>query len=277
MQLVMDMKREVLSLPSLQGPASGQHAHSAKRINRSSTSQPIKPPSLSEQATWPELPQWTTTTSTIVPKRRMIEPKSCETTSCCPPPPTPPDQLLDPRPSHGEQADPALPDRRPVGVPGIAPTTTSVPRLVAVGATAKRHPHGGECEPQSPPWNSSQANAYPQHRNTPDNNPDIPFKFTPANEAIIAEVLKRYPPQYKKAAVMPILDLGQRQHGFASISVMNEVARLLEMPPMRVYEVASFYTMYNRTPVGKFHVQLCTTVSLPLSTPPPSPKPRPHN
>ncbi|KAK0638773.1 thioredoxin-like [2Fe-2S] ferredoxin-domain-containing protein [Cercophora newfieldiana] len=97
------------------------------------------------------------------------------------------------------------------------------------------------------------------HRNTPDNNLDIPFKFTAANEAIITEILKRYPPQYKKAAVMPILDLGQRQHGFTSISVMNEVARILEMPPMRVYEVASFYTMYNRTPVGKFHVQACTT------------------
>ncbi|GAB1313979.1 NADH:ubiquinone oxidoreductase 24 [Madurella fahalii] len=97
------------------------------------------------------------------------------------------------------------------------------------------------------------------HRNTPDNNPEIPFKFTEQNEAIITEILKRYPPQYKKAAVMPLLDLGQRQHGFTSISVMNEVARILEMPPMRVYEVASFYTMYNRTPVGKFHVQACTT------------------
>lgn len=60
---------------------------------------------------------------------------------------------------------------------------------------------------------------------------------------------------------MPLLDVGQRQHGFTSISVMNEVARLLEMPPMRVYEVASFYTMYNRTPVGKFFIQACTTVS----------------
>ena len=68
---------------------------------------------------------------------------------------------------------------------------------------------------------------------------------------------------------MPILDLGQRQHGFTSISVMNEVARLLEMPPMRVYEVASFYTMYNRTPVGKYHVQACTTVR------PSPPRPRP--
>ena len=60
---------------------------------------------------------------------------------------------------------------------------------------------------------------------------------------------------------MPLLDLGQRQHGFTSISVMNEVARVLEMPPSRVYEVASFYTMYNRSPVGKYHVQVCTTVS----------------
>ena len=58
---------------------------------------------------------------------------------------------------------------------------------------------------------------------------------------------------------MPLLDLGQRQHGFTSISVMNEVARLLSMPPMRVYEVATFYTMFNRSPVGKYFVQVCTT------------------
>ena len=45
---------------------------------------------------------------------------------------------------------------------------------------------------------------------------------------------------------------------------MNEVARLLDMPPMRVYEVASFYTMYNRTPVGKYFIQACTTVRLPI-------------
>ena len=99
-----------------------------------------------------------------------------------------------------------------------------------------------------------------QHRDTADNNPSIAFKFSAQNVRLIDEILKRYPPQYKKAAVMPLLDLGQRQHGFTSISVMNEVARLLEMPPMRVYEVATFYTMYNRTPVGKYHLQLCTTV-----------------
>lgn len=78
-----------------------------------------------------------------------------------------------------------------------------------------------------------------QHRDTPDNNLNIPFKFNEQNEKLMKEILSRYPSQYKKAAVMPLLDLGQRQHGFTSISVMNEVARLLEMPPMRVYEVAS--------------------------------------
>ena len=101
-----------------------------------------------------------------------------------------------------------------------------------------------------------------KHRDTAENNASIPFKFTPQNLRLLDEILKRYPPQYKKAAVMPLLDLGQRQHGFTSISVMNEVARLLEMPPMRVYEVATFYSMYNRDPVGKYHVQVCTTVRL---------------
>ncbi|KAI9470696.1 MAG: thioredoxin-like [2Fe-2S] ferredoxin-domain-containing protein [Benjaminiella poitrasii] len=97
------------------------------------------------------------------------------------------------------------------------------------------------------------------HRDTPENNPNIPFEFNEDNKKRMKEILKKYPEQYKKAAIMPLLDLGQRQHGFTSISVMNEVARLLEVPPMRVYEVATFYTMYNRQPVGKYFLQLCTT------------------
>lgn len=59
--------------------------------------------------------------------------------------------------------------------------------------------------------------------------------------------------------MIPLLHLGQKQLGWTSISVMNEVARILEVPPMRVYEVATFYTMFNREPVGKFFLQLCTT------------------
>ena|ERR1700753_272262 len=61
---------------------------------------------------------------------------------------------------------------------------------------------------------------------------------------------------------MLLLDLGQKQHGYTSLSVMNEVARILEMPPTRIYEIATFYTKYNRTPVGKFFIQVCTTVSI---------------
>ncbi|RDA93582.1 hypothetical protein CP533_6169 [Ophiocordyceps camponoti-saundersi (nom. inval.)] len=131
------------------------------------------------------------------------------------------------------------------------------PSLLRRGALAVSRPARQMRPFSGASWRLSDA--LQVHRNTAENNPNIPFKFNEENEKIMAEILKRYPPQYKKAAVMPLLDLGQRQHGFTSISVMNEVARLLEMPPMRVYEVATFYTMYNRTPVGKYFVQACTT------------------
>lgn len=98
------------------------------------------------------------------------------------------------------------------------------------------------------------------HRDTPYNNPKIPFKFSPENLKVAESVIAKYPPQYKKAAVIPLLDLAQRQNkGWTSISVMNYVAELLEMPPMRVYEVATFYTMFNREPIGTNFIQVCTT------------------
>jgi NADH dehydrogenase (ubiquinone) flavoprotein 2 len=76
----------------------------------------------------------------------------------------------------------------------------------------------------------------------------IAFEFTPENLKRANEIISHYPPQYKKAATIPLLDLGQRQNkGWTSISVMNYVAKLLEVPPMRVYEVATFYTMFNRS------------------------------
>ncbi|KAJ7738478.1 thioredoxin-like [2Fe-2S] ferredoxin-domain-containing protein [Mycena maculata] len=98
------------------------------------------------------------------------------------------------------------------------------------------------------------------HRDTPYNNPQIAFKFDAQNLKRAEEIISHYPPQYKKAAVIPLLDLGQRQNkGWTSISVMNYVAELLELPPMRVYEVATFYTMFNREPIGTNFVQVCTT------------------
>ncbi|MBV5324685.1 MAG: NAD(P)H-dependent oxidoreductase subunit E, partial [Rhodospirillaceae bacterium] len=61
-------------------------------------------------------------------------------------------------------------------------------------------------------------------------------------------------------AVMPLLDLAQRQDGWVSRAAMEAIAGMLDMAPIRVEEVATFYTMYNRKPVGKFHVQVCTNL-----------------
>uniref|UniRef100_A0A2K6EN23 NADH:ubiquinone oxidoreductase core subunit V2 n=1 Tax=Propithecus coquereli TaxID=379532 RepID=A0A2K6EN23_PROCO len=97
------------------------------------------------------------------------------------------------------------------------------------------------------------------HRDTPENNPDTPFDFTPENYKRIEAIVKNYPEGHKAAAVLPVLDLAQRQNGWLPISAMNKVAEILQVPPMRVYEVATFYTMYNRKPVGKYHIQVCTT------------------
>jgi NADH-quinone oxidoreductase E subunit len=59
---------------------------------------------------------------------------------------------------------------------------------------------------------------------------------------------------------MPLLDLAQRQHGWLPRAAMDHVAQILDMPPIRVYEVATFYTMYNLKPVGRHHVQVCTNL-----------------
>ncbi|KAG5850990.1 hypothetical protein ANANG_G00088230 [Anguilla anguilla] len=97
------------------------------------------------------------------------------------------------------------------------------------------------------------------HRDTTDNNPDTPFEFTPENLERIEAIIKNYPEGHKQAATIPVLDLAQRQHGWLPISAMNKVAEVLEVPPMRVYEVATFYTMFMRKPMGKYHIQICTT------------------
>ncbi len=97
------------------------------------------------------------------------------------------------------------------------------------------------------------------HRDTPENNPDTPFEFTSENMKRVEKIIANYPDGHQAAAVIPVLDLAQRQHGWLPISAMNSVAEILNMPRMRVYEVATFYTMFNRDPVGKYHVQICTT------------------
>jgi len=103
-------------------------------------------------------------------------------------------------------------------------------------------------------------NALFNHVDTPENNADTPFDFTPENYKRIEAIKANYPEGHKVAAMMPILDVAQRQNdNWLPISAMNKVAEILDVPPMRVYEVATFYTMYNRNPVGKYYLQLCTT------------------
>lgn len=72
--------------------------------------------------------------------------------------------------------------------------------------------------------------------------------------------MSRYPTNYKQSAVIPLLDLAQQQNsGWLSLNAMNKVAEVLGMAPIRVYEVATFYTMFNRTKMGKYHVMVCGT------------------
>jgi NADH dehydrogenase (ubiquinone) flavoprotein 2 len=101
---------------------------------------------------------------------------------------------------------------------------------------------------------------YVNHRHTIDNNDKTPFDFTPENYKEVDVILSRYPKNYKKSATMPLLWLAQKQNGnHITLAAMQKIAKILEIPEMAVYEVASFYTMYNRTSVGKYHLQVCGT------------------
>lgn len=98
------------------------------------------------------------------------------------------------------------------------------------------------------------------HTPDPKNTSSHVFNFTPENEQKVLHLLSKYPSNYKKSAVIPVLFLAQKQNdNFLSFSAMQKVAEVLEIPYMDVYEVASFYTMFNRTKVGKFHLQICGT------------------
>ena len=86
------------------------------------------------------------------------------------------------------------------------------------------------------------------------------FEFTKENKENAEKILKKYPENRKKSAVMPFLYLAQRQNeNWIPLTAMKYIAKFLEMPYIKVYEVATFYTMYNLAPVGKYFVQVCTT------------------
>ncbi len=92
------------------------------------------------------------------------------------------------------------------------------------------------------------------------------FAWTTDNKSVADRHIAKYPEGRQKSAVMPLLDLAQRQvgadtntQGWLPLPVIEYVADYLDMPAIRVLEVASFYMMYNLAPVGKFHVQVCGT------------------
>ena len=94
----------------------------------------------------------------------------------------------------------------------------------------------------------------------PDDRQPADFAFTPENRARAEVICKRYPPDRQDSAVLPLLDLAQRQHdNWLPRAAMDHVAEVLGMPKIRVYEVASFYTMLNKAPVAKHLVQICRT------------------
>ena len=86
------------------------------------------------------------------------------------------------------------------------------------------------------------------------------FELTEANRAEAERILARYPAAGKQSAILPLLHLAQAQHGgWLPQAALDYLADLLGIPKIRVYEVATFYDMYNTVPVGRIQVRVCTT------------------
>jgi NADH-quinone oxidoreductase subunit E len=92
------------------------------------------------------------------------------------------------------------------------------------------------------------------------------FAFSAENEAKAKVIVARYPAGRQQSAIIPLLDMAQRQvgeetqtQGWLPIPVIEYVGKYLGMPYMRALEVATFYTMFNLRPVGRFHIQVCGT------------------
>lgn len=85
------------------------------------------------------------------------------------------------------------------------------------------------------------------------------FAFTPENMAKAQAIIAKYPAGKQQSAIMGLLHIAQEQQGWLPTVAIAYCADLLEMPQIRAFEVASFYTMYQRRPVGQYHLQVCTT------------------
>lgn len=82
--------------------------------------------------------------------------------------------------------------------------------------------------------------------------------FSAEADATFQDILRRYP--NVRAALLPVLHLAQEQFGYLSVDVMTYVAERLELPPSKVLQVATFYTMFKKRPSGRYHIEVCTSV-----------------
>lgn len=85
------------------------------------------------------------------------------------------------------------------------------------------------------------------------------FTFSEENLQAIEKIIKKYPQGKQKSALIPILHLAQEQNGYLAESVLQEVARILQIAPIEVFEVATFYSMFHLHPVGKYVFEICQT------------------
>jgi NADH-quinone oxidoreductase subunit E len=91
-----------------------------------------------------------------------------------------------------------------------------------------------------------------------------PFVFTPERRAALDEILTKYPADRKRSAVLAALYLVQEQAGYITGNGMRHIAPLLDLTPAEVEDVASYYVMFHRAPVGKYVLQVCRTLSCAL-------------
>ncbi len=87
------------------------------------------------------------------------------------------------------------------------------------------------------------------------------IEFSQEGEKQFQKIIARYPDTHRRAALLPTLYLAQEEFGHVSIEAMEYVARRLDLPPSKVLQVATFYTMYNKRPVGTYHIQVCKSIS----------------
>ena len=88
----------------------------------------------------------------------------------------------------------------------------------------------------------------------------LAFNFNSENLAKAKQIIKMYPTNFKESSIMPLLSIAQSQNnGWLPKKAIEYVSNFIEVPEIKVLEIATFYSMYNLSPVGKFHIEVCTT------------------